>query len=157
MGFMTDDIRPALTVTNQYLVDLSFENPAAKRGRPPQGPLATEKSVDMASHPRPDGYVNVDMRLTVKVSAEGSAVFLIEITYRCVCDVSGIAPEDLERWLLVEGGDAMFPAIRDLVSGLVSEGGYSPTLMLDSIDFAEVIALASTRQSARTTALDLDL
>ena len=148
VGFMTDDIRPALTVTNQYLVDLSFENPAAKRGNPPQGPLAIDKSVDMSSHPRPDGNANVDLRLTVRVSAEGAAVFLIEVTYRCVCDVAGIAPEDMERRLLVDGGEAMFPAIRNLVSGLVSEGGYSPTLVLDPIDFGEVLARARAGKSS---------
>lgn len=139
---MTETAAPALTVINQYLVDLSFENPAAGRGRPPEGPLKIDKSVDMSSHPRPDGHANVDLRLTVRVSAEGAAVFLIEITYRCVCDVAGIAPEDMEHRLLVGGGEAMFPALRNLVSGLVAEGGYSPTLVLDPIDFDEVLARA---------------
>lgn len=145
---MTETLVPALSVINQYLVDLSFENPAARRGRTPQGPLAIDKSVDMVSHPRPDGHANVDMRLTVKVSAEGMPVFLIEITYRCVCDVAGIAAGDLERRLLVEGGERMFPAVRNLVSGLVSEGGYSPTLTLDPIDFAEILARARSGQPA---------
>ena len=148
VGFMTDNLAPSLTLINQYLVDLSFENPAAKRGRAPQGPLSIEKSVDMVSQPREDGHANVDMRLTVKVSAEGMAVFLIEITYRCVCDVSGIAPEALERRLLVEGGEAMFPAVRNLVSGLVSEGGFTPTLTLDPIDFAEVLARARAMEGS---------
>lgn len=145
---MTATPAQALTVVNRYLIDLSFENPAAKLARMTQAPLEIDKSVDMSTHPRPDGNVNVDMRLTVKVSAEGAAVFLIEITCRCVCDVTGVAPEDLERKLLVEGGEAMFPTVQNLVSGLVSEGGYSPTLVLDPIDFAEIFNRAQAGRVA---------
>lgn len=129
----------SIAVVNQYLVDLSFENPAAQFARIPAGQPEITKNINVAGGLRPDGRYNVDVRFLVTVSADGQPMFLVEATYRGVCDVGG-APisEALKRRLLVEGGGHLFPAIRDLVSHLSAQGGYTPTLVLDPIDFEAV-------------------
>ncbi len=138
----------SIAVVNQYLVDLSFENPAAQFARIPAGQPEISKSINVAGGLRPDGRYNVDVRLLVNVSADGQPMFLAEATYRCVCEV-GEAPvsEALKRRLLIEGGAHLFPAIRDLVSHLSAQGGYTPALILDPIDF-EAVYEASVLTSA---------
>ena len=135
----------AIPVLNQYLLDVSFENPAAKFARVRGEQPVIDKSVDVAAALRPDGHYNVDLRLLVSVSANGADLFLVEATYRCVCDVTGLAGDDLERRLLIEGGAHMYPAARNLVAGLVGEGGYSPTLTLDPVDFEAVYGQGAAR------------
>ncbi|MES2859995.1 MAG: protein-export chaperone SecB [Pseudomonadota bacterium] len=135
----------SLSLVTAYLIDLSFENPAARRPTPPQGPTSIEKTVSVNAASRPDGHFNVDTCVRATVTAGSEAAFLIELTYRAVVSVAGATGDELERLLLVEGGQASFPPMAELVKTMVAVGGYDQPFQLDPIDFD---AIFRSRHSA---------
>jgi preprotein translocase subunit SecB len=86
-----------------------------------------------------DGYFEVDMKLSAKANREDGALFVVELVYGGVFQITGVAQEDMEPVLLIECPRYLFPFARRTIADVTSEGGFPP-LLLDPIDFAGVYA-----------------
>ncbi len=126
-----------ITVTAQYLKDLSFESP----GAPGTIGAATELR---------QGAVNVDVRvipvsgpsyeivLRVKVEAashDGKTIYLLELEYGGLVQIGEVPSETVEPLLMIEGPRLLFPFARAIVMAMTRDGGFAP-LLINPIDFA---------------------
>lgn len=127
-------------VLAQFIRDLSFENPRApdslRQGAAQPG---IEMNVEMNARGRPDGYFEVDLKLSARASREDGPLFHVELLYGGVFEVTGVPEESLEPVLLIECPRFLFPFARRIVADVTSDGGFPPFL-LDPIDFAGVYA-----------------
>ena len=131
---------PGIRILAQFIRDLSFENPRAPeslRGNAPQPQI--DIGVEMNARGRPDGLFEVDLKLSAKASRDDGPVFVVELLYGGVFQISGVGPEDMEPVLLIECPRYLFPFARRIIAEVSSEGGFPPFL-LDPIDFAGVYA-----------------
>jgi preprotein translocase subunit SecB len=131
---------PGIRILAQFIRDLSFENPRAPeslRGGAAQPQI--ELGVEMNARGREDGYFEVDLKLSARAARDDGPVFVVELLYGGVFQISGVAGEDVEPVLLIECPRYLFPFARRIIAEVTSEGGYPPFL-LDPIDFAGVYA-----------------
>jgi len=123
-------------VLNQYVKDLSFENPNIRKlmagpGDPPN--LKIEVNVNAE---RVDTNV-YESAIEFTATAENNIgkVYVLETVYAGLFRIENIPEQALEPFLLVTAPMTLFPFLRRLVADVTREGGYPP-LMLDPIDFA---------------------
>ena len=131
---------PGIRILAQFIRDLSFENPRAPetlRGGAAQPQI--ELGVEMNARGREDGFFEVDLKLSAQAKRDDGPVFVVELLYGGVFQITGVAGEDVEPVLLVECPRYLFPFARRIIAEVTSEGGFPPFL-LDPIDFAGVYA-----------------
>ncbi len=133
-----DGAAPGVRVLAQFIRDLSFENPRAPDSlnlgnAPPQMDIG----VEMNARGRPDGYFEVDLKLTATAQREAVAVFHCELVYGGLFQITGVAEADMEVILMTECPRFLFPFARHIVAEMSSQGGFPP-FMLDPIDFVAI-------------------
>jgi preprotein translocase subunit SecB len=64
-------------------------------------------------------------------------VFVAELSYGAVVSLINTTQEDIPIALMVETPRLMFPYVRNIISEVTRDGGYTP-LLLSPIDFVEI-------------------
>jgi len=130
---------PGFRILTQYVRDMSFENPKAPESLRLEGKPAIDMGVEMNAGGRPDGLFEVDLKISVKATAEdNSAVFHVELVYGGLFALSGVAPQDIEPMLLIECPRYLFPFARQIIAQATADGGFYPPFMVDPIDFGSI-------------------
>ncbi|MET0639586.1 MAG: protein-export chaperone SecB [Hyphomicrobium sp.] len=133
-------------IVNQYIKDLSFENPNVRKlisGMGDQPNLQVEVNV-AAQRIEGDLY---ETAIEFKATATNNlgTIYLLETVYAGILKIESIPEGALEPFLLISGPSMIFPFLRRLVADITREGGFPP-LLLDPIDFG---ALYVQRQRQR--------
>ena len=120
----------------QYIKDLSFENPRGIEtlSSMQQNP---EVSVDVSTNARQigqQGMYEVSLFVRAEASLKDQPVFIVELTYAGIVQVTGVPEEQVKPLVLIEGPRHLFPYARSIVSNAVRDGGFPP-LMINPIDF----------------------
>jgi preprotein translocase subunit SecB len=131
---------PGVRVLAQYIRDLSFENPLAPDSlRANAAQPQIELGVELNAKGRPDGYFDVELKLTARAMRDNDAVFHVELVYGGLFQVVGVPEQDLEPVLMIECPRFLFPFARRIIADLTGEGGFPP-FMLEPLDFAGIYA-----------------
>ena len=139
-GALPDAEGPGIRILAQFIRDLSFENPRVPeslRGGAAQPQI--DLGVEMNARGRDDGFFEVELKLSARANREDGPMFVVELLYGGVFQVSGVPSDEMEPVLLIECPRYLFPFARRIIADVTSEGGYPPFL-LDPIDFAGVYA-----------------
>ncbi len=126
-------------INDQYVKDLSFENPNylmkyGESSKDPEIGVSLENSVAKID----DEHFEVTLNVKAKSDIADKSVFVIEIAYGALVTVAkDLDKEVLESILMVHCPFLMFPHIRQLIENITSAGGFPP-LRLDPIDFASL-------------------
>jgi preprotein translocase subunit SecB len=128
------DGAPRIQIVTQYVKDLSFENPGAPTAltvRP-----AIELGVDLQARRIEGPMFEVELKLRVNAKGQDEKpVFLIELSYAGLFQITNIPDDVLQQVLLIEGPHLLFPFARRIIADAVRDGGMPP-LMIEPIDFA---------------------
>ena len=76
----------------------------------------------------------VSLSLEAKAGEGEQMAFQVELQYAGVIRVTGMKPEHMQPFLLIEGPRLLFPFARAILAEAVRNGGFPP-LMIDPIDF----------------------
>lgn len=137
---------PGIRILAQFTRDLSFENPRAPDAlRATQTQPQIELNVEMNARGRDDGLFEVDLKLSASARREDGPLFVVELLYGGVFQITGVPAEDLEPVLLIECPRYLFPFARRVIADVTSEGGFPPFL-LDPIDFGGVYAARKAQE-----------
>jgi preprotein translocase subunit SecB len=93
----------------------------------------------MNARGRDDGLFEVDLKLSARAGRDDGPLFVVELLYGGVFQITGVGAEEIEPVLLIECPRYLFPFARRIIADVTSEGGFPP-FMLDPIDFAGVYA-----------------
>ena len=121
-------------IKGQYIKDLSFENPHA-----PQSLLASaerpgiEVSVDLKAQKLQENIYEMTLHLSARAVTEGNTLFLVDLAYAGIFQVSNIREEHIEQLILIDCPFVLFPFARRVIADVTRDGGFPP-LMLDPID-----------------------
>src|SRR5579884_405064 len=134
---MTDQPQPApsFAIKGQYIKDLSFENPHA-----PQSLLvASQKpninvNVELRGEKFQDQLYEMALNLTAKATVDNGTLFLVELSYAGIFELTNIPAEKVEPLLWVDCPFVLFPFARRVIADVTRDGGFPP-LMLEPIDF----------------------
>lgn len=136
----SSDLHTALSITRQYIKDLSFENPNAPAIYSAYGDDGPELkvSVDIAANALQDNSHEVVLGLNVAANFRETAAFIVELQYAAQAIVDdNVSEEKLERALMVEVPRYLFPFVRNIIANTTRDGGFPP-LLLSPINFGKI-------------------
>ncbi len=131
---------PQIRPMAQYIRDMSFENVLAQKGMKGQAQPDVSVQVSLDAKKREqEGQYEVIGKFTVRSKNKDSEdmLFLLELEYGGIFQVSNVSDEQLHPFLLIEAPRLMFPYIRRIVSDVTHDGGFPP-LNLEPIDFVKL-------------------
>ncbi|MEM9572384.1 MAG: protein-export chaperone SecB [Pseudomonadota bacterium] len=136
---------PAIRVLNQYIKDLSFENPGATVQDQPN----IELGIDVGAAPKQanEGVYEVTLKLKARAGTESTALFLLEMDYAGLFQLQGFSQADMEPILLIECPRILVPFARRIIADISAEGGFPP-LRIDPVDFGALYNSQKQRAAA---------
>lgn len=127
-----------------YLRDLSFESPHVPEILFGHEQPELKLSIESSHKIREKDVFDVLLELTVHAMAGEKSLFLIEVKQGGIFEISGYSTDETLALLKTKALEALYPYARELVSSLVSRGGF-PRLQLRPLNFYALYAEA--RQS----------
>lgn len=124
-------------VLAQYIRDMSFENILAQKGVTGDAQPEIQVQVNLDARKRkPENQYEVITKLNVtsRTKEKSEPLFVLEIEYAGVFEVTGVPEEQMHPYLLIECPRITFPYLRRIVSDVTRDGGF-PQLNLEQIDF----------------------
>lgn len=150
-GTSINEPQAPLTVSAQYIKDLSFENP-----NPLQNLTGNEEKpsisihIEAQAHNIADRTFEVSLRVQVDAKRKDVQIFLLELDYGGAFTIGQEVPEEYIRpILMVECPRILFPFARNIVATTIQEGGY-PALLLTPVDFADLYQRQLAQEEAQT-------
>ena len=127
-------------VLAQYVRDLSFENILAQKGV--KGDTTPEIKVQVNLDARKRGTegqfeIITKLKIDSTTKADGAPLFVLELEYAGIFEISGVPEEQMHPYLLIECPRITFPFLRRIVSDVTRDGGFPP-LNLETIDFVDL-------------------
>jgi preprotein translocase subunit SecB len=149
-GDAGNEAQAPLTVTAQYVKDLSFENPR------PLANLAGDDErpsisihIEAQAHNVADRVFEVALRIQVDAKKNDAQVFLLDLEYAGAFMIGHDVPDEyLRPILMVECPRILFPFARSIVAHTIQEGGY-PALLLTPVDFADLYQRQLAQEQAQ--------
>ncbi len=139
-----------MSILNQFIKDLSFENVLAQKGVSGEVQPDVKVQVNLDAKKRTTEHqYEVTMKLVVDSSVKDSAskLFLLELEYAGVFHIEGVPADQMHPFLLIECPRMIFPFVRRIVSDVTRDGGF-PALNMDVIDFVQLYRSELARRQA---------
>lgn len=145
------DTAPAVGMLNQYIKDLSVENPHAPHSFNWEAGPQIDVQVNIHANAVTDEVHEVTLKLAVKAEGENGVHFSVELEYGTLFGLRNVTEEQAHPFLFGEAPRLMFPFARRVVADAVRDAGYPP-LVLEPIDFNALYLqqLAQAQQMAET-------
>jgi preprotein translocase subunit SecB len=128
------DDGPHFGLIQQYVKDLSFENPNAPAVYQWQTQPQIDVQFNIGSQKLGDEVHEVSLKIDIKARVEEQTAFVVELLYAGLVVARNVPEEQLQPALLAEIPRILFPFARRLIADAVQDGGFPP-LMLEPIDF----------------------
>jgi len=132
-----------VSLQSVYLKDCSYESPNGPRlpnnqTWEPKFQLNMNTSAEELS---PE-VREVLLTITVEAKQGDATLYLVEVKQAGLFSITGASPEDLKRLIGSFCPNVLFPYAREVVSDLISKGGF-PNFLLPLVNFDALFAQAS--------------
>jgi len=122
-------------IVNQYIKDLSFENPNIRKLITSPGDQPNLKvEVNVGAQRIENDLFESAIEFKATATNNLGTIYILETVYAGLLKIESIPEQALEPFLLISGPTMLFPFLRRLVADVTREGGFPP-LLLDPIDF----------------------
>ncbi len=140
---------PMLRILAQYTKDASFENPNAPDSlRSDQGAPEINISIEIGRQMLENNVVEVVLMLAAKAERDNKPVFLCEIEYAGLFEISGVGEDQALPMIMIECPRLLFPFARQIMAEMTQNGGYPP-ILLEPPDFAGMFREEMMRRAAQ--------
>ena len=134
---MSEQQAGTFQIEKVYVKDLSLEIPNAPQVFAEQAQPELEVRVDTGSAPFAEGYYEVTVSATVTARAGERTLFLAEAVQGGIFQLRNVSAEELGPILGVACPSILYPYLREVISDLVTRGGFPPVL-LSPISFEQI-------------------
>jgi preprotein translocase subunit SecB len=136
-------------IVNQYIKDLSFENPNIRKLITSPGEQPNLKvEVNVGAQRIENDLFETSIELKASATNNLGTIYILEAVYAGLMKIESIPEEALEPFLLISGPTMIFPFLRRLVADVTREGGFPP-LLLDPIDFGGLYVRRQQQEHAQ--------
>ena len=136
MNKIINDETSKLTILNQYIKDLSYEN-FQKNGTQNFNTKENNTNIEINVIHEPYGKINfgVGIKITIncKSKKEKNTIFHLELDYYGLFKSEGKKLVDKNK-LASEGARIIFPFARSIIASVTQNGGFMP-IILDNVNF----------------------
>ena len=140
-----------VALQTMYIKDISFEAPNSP-GVFLEDDISPETKINLSNTHNKIGDDTYDVQLKVKVESTygEKTMFVAEIEQAGVFLIKGYNEEEVKGLIAVFCPNTLFPFVRELVSSLVTKGGF-PALLLQPINFDAIYSQAIEEAAAKKT------
>ncbi|MGK0297439.1 MAG: preprotein translocase subunit SecB [Gammaproteobacteria bacterium] len=131
-----------------YIKDISFETPNSPQIFQKQWQPVVNLDLANSAILLEGDFFEVVLSITVTVSFEEKTVYLIEVQQAGIFHISNLPKDATSRTLGTVCPNILFPFAREVISDLVSKGGF-PQLLLSPVNFDSLYL-----QQAKKTSID---
>ncbi|MGD0959674.1 MAG: protein-export chaperone SecB [Methylomonas sp.] len=117
-----------------YTKDVSFETPNAPKIFTQQWEPAMELNLSTNANPLDNSIYEVALSITVTVKIGENVAYLVEVNQAGIFSIAGFSEQELGPMLGSFCPNIIFPYAREVISDLVSKGGF-PQLVLSPVNF----------------------
>ena len=128
-----------------YVKDLSFETPNSPQIFNEELQPTVNLQLSNESRKIADNTYEVVLRLTVTVATEDKTFYLAEVNQAGIFHISSFPDNAIERMVSTICPNILFPFARELISDLVTRGGF-PQLLLAPVNFEALYAQQQKQQ-----------
>lgn len=142
--------QPSMNILAQFIRDMSFENILSQKGASGDVQPDVQVKVNMDAKKRQaENQYEVIVKLNVESISKTNQtpLFVLELEYGGIFQVSGVQEDQLHPYLLIECPRMLFPFMRRIVSDVTRDGGFPP-LNLEYIDFVQLYKNEVLRRQA---------
>lgn len=132
-----------------YTKDISFETPNAPKIFTMQWEPAMELNLGTHVNPLENGIYEVALTITVTVKIGETTAYLVEVNQAGIFSIAGFNEQELSPMLGSFCPNIIFPYAREVISDLVSKGGF-PQLILTPVNF-DALYMQHLQQSQEST------
>jgi preprotein translocase subunit SecB len=146
-----EDTAPAVGMLNQYIKDLSVENPQAPHSFQWDEQPQIDVQVNIQVNAINDEIHEVALKMAIKAESDNGVHFSVELDFGTLFGLRNLTDEQAHPFLFGEAPRLMFPFARRIVADAVRDAGYPP-LVLEPIDFNALYVqqIAQAQQMAET-------
>lgn len=137
-------------IQNLYVKDISFETPNSPQIFMEDWKPKMEYEISTSINNLEGNVFEVVLNVTVTVKSEEKTAFLVEVHQAGIFVVSGFAEDQLKYMLNTYCPTILYPYAREMISNLVTRGGFQP-LLLAPINFEALYAEQQQQQTEPTT------
>lgn len=128
------DTAPVAGLIQQYVKDLSVENPNAPACFQWIGQPELDVQFNIGANALNDEIHEVELKISVNARATEGTVYAVELAYCGLIGMRNMPDDQAHAFLYAEAPRILFPFARRVVSDAVRDAGFAP-LLLDPIDF----------------------
>ncbi|MBX7528496.1 protein-export chaperone SecB [Qipengyuania vesicularis] len=128
------DNRPTVGLLNQYIKDLSVENPNAPKSYQWNEQPRVDVQVNIAAEKVADDVHEVELKVTARADGSQGNLYLVELAYAGLVGIRNVPEDATHAFLFAETPRLLFPFARAIISDAVRDAGFPP-LLLDPMDF----------------------
>jgi preprotein translocase subunit SecB len=132
-----EDTLPQVGMLNQYIKDLSVENPNAPQSYNWEGQPQIDVQVNIQVEALNDEVNEVLLKLAVKAVVDDGVQFSVELDYGTLFGLRNVDAEQAHPFLFGEAPRLMFPFARRIIADATRDAGF-PSLVLEPIDFNQL-------------------
>ena len=152
------DEQSSMKIIAQFVRDMSFENMFSQKdvGGEISPDVQVQVNLDAKKcTPENQFEVIVKLKIDAKSKATSAQLFLLELEYAGIFQISRIPEGQLHPFLLIECPRMLFPFIRRIVSDVTRDGGF-PSLNLENINFLQLYKTEFGRKKAEQKTSEKD-
>lgn len=128
------DNQPTAGVIQQYIKDLSVENPNAPQSFQWEEQPQLDVQFNIGARQINDEVHEVELKVDVTAKAKEGTVYIVELAYCALIGMRNLPEDQAHAFLFAEAPRIAFPFARRVVADAVRDAGFAP-LLLDPIDF----------------------
>lgn len=129
-----EDTQPIAGIIQQYVKDLSIENPNAPAAF--QWPDAPELDVqfNITAQPVNEEVQEVELKIQLTAKTPQGTAYIVELAYAALVGMRNLDEAQSHAFIYAEAPRIVFPFARRIVSDAVRDAGFPP-VMLEPVDF----------------------
>ena len=131
------DTMPTVSMLNQYIKDLSVENPNSPSSYQWTDQPRVDVQVNIGANKISDEVHEVELKMTTRADGEKGNLYLIELAYCGLVGMRNMPDDHAHAFLFAEAPRMLFPFARAIISDAVRDAGFPP-LLLDPMDFGSL-------------------
>lgn len=138
---------PEFVIQRIYIKDLSFESPHAPQLFLEKLQPTTDVELNVKTAKLSEDIYEVELIVTITMKTQDKVVFLVEAHQAGIFGIKGFNDAQLHRMLGSYCPTTLFPYVRELISEIVTRGGFAP-FYLTPINFEGLYEQQLQQQAA---------
>ncbi len=153
MAENTTNEEKQFSIQKIYTKDISFETPNAPQIFIGEWEPAVDFNLGTHVEPLEDAMYDINLTITVTVKTKDQTAYLVEVKQAGIFSLDGFSEQEMGPMLGSFCPNILFPYAREVVSDLVTKGGF-PQLLLAPVNFDALYQQQLQQAQEQTTGSD---